>query len=286
MMLTDDLLEWVLADRQVCERWRSLAVRLHLDHLLPLDRFNTDTDQMRGLLHLWREERPGQYNVRGLKSVLAMEGLHDMWMWITLITQDTAIKSEITEAISRNLSTCSVTSPRDDHRWQPWHSSWSATTSSRSSSLYTPPPPPQSSSLHGGHARYKEHNNDILRSLSLGSDCSSQPSSPESSPASPSHSYQHHNQTSHSFQINCTSLASPSKSHQSRKEDPYGDPSRPDLIKLSSPVRSNKTAALAHLKPEVFKGTIENTEDGENRRYFKSSMKIQLKPFINDSHKK
>merc|ERR1719323_1727461 len=39
------------------------------------------------LLRLWSSAKPECYNVKGLKRVLAAEGLHHMWLWISLMTQ-------------------------------------------------------------------------------------------------------------------------------------------------------------------------------------------------------
>merc|ERR1719323_2800716 len=39
------------------------------------------------LLRLWSSAKPECYNVKNLKRVLAAEGLHHMWLWISLMTQ-------------------------------------------------------------------------------------------------------------------------------------------------------------------------------------------------------
>merc|ERR1719225_1639414 len=39
------------------------------------------------LLRLWSSAKPESYNVKNLKRVLAAEGLHHMWLWISLMTQ-------------------------------------------------------------------------------------------------------------------------------------------------------------------------------------------------------
>ncbi len=41
------------------------------------------------LLRLRKERKPETFTVRTLKSLLAAEGLHDMWMWINMMTQVT-----------------------------------------------------------------------------------------------------------------------------------------------------------------------------------------------------
>merc|ERR1719245_2751933 len=39
------------------------------------------------LLRLWSSAKPESYNVKNLKRFLAAEGLHHMWLWISLMTQ-------------------------------------------------------------------------------------------------------------------------------------------------------------------------------------------------------
>merc|ERR1711976_534933 len=39
------------------------------------------------LLRLWSSAKPESYTVKNLKRVLAAEGLHHMWLWISLMTQ-------------------------------------------------------------------------------------------------------------------------------------------------------------------------------------------------------
>jgi len=53
---------------------------------------------LRLLLRLWSSARPESYNVKGLKRVLAAEGLHHMWLWISLMTQ-----RESLQTISRKI---------------------------------------------------------------------------------------------------------------------------------------------------------------------------------------
>jgi len=77
---------------------------------------------LRLLLRLWSTAKPASYNVRGLKRVLAAEGLHHMWLWISLMTQkDTPPADEnilLSENHSQTLPTrkVSTTSP------SPWSS--------------------------------------------------------------------------------------------------------------------------------------------------------------------
>ena len=65
---------------KVCEKWKSMAIRLHLDHFFPcISSCNTinqsvpDKSQLKLLLKIWRNERPDSYNVKELKTLLAQE---------------------------------------------------------------------------------------------------------------------------------------------------------------------------------------------------------------------
>merc|ERR1711971_944241 len=61
---------------------------------------------LRLLLRLWSQAKPHSYNVKGLKRVLAAEGLHHMWLWISLMTQRESlqtISSKIQATNSRTL---------------------------------------------------------------------------------------------------------------------------------------------------------------------------------------
>jgi len=93
MSLTPDLVEWLLADKKVCQRWKNLARRLQLgDHIPVIERrHRSDSGQLRKVIRLWQELFPDTFTVRGCKNVLAAEGLHHMWLWLNLMTQNTGI---------------------------------------------------------------------------------------------------------------------------------------------------------------------------------------------------
>ena len=58
-------------------------------HSRPPRRGYSDPACLLHLLRLWKERKPETFTVRTLKSLLAAEGLHDMWMWINMMTQVT-----------------------------------------------------------------------------------------------------------------------------------------------------------------------------------------------------
>merc|ERR1719232_2271210 len=79
------------------------------------------------LLRLWSSAKPESYNVKNLKRVLAAEGLHHMWLWISLMTQrlssqqltrrvQESNKRQYTRSNSSNTVTrTTVTSPWSTH---------------------------------------------------------------------------------------------------------------------------------------------------------------------------
>lgn len=105
MSITPDLIEWLLADQKVCQSWRGIATRLNFGcHLGSLDKHGGgDTGSLRLLLRLWSTAKPASYNVKGLKRVLAAEGLHHMWLWISLMTQKEGQPTPDSENYSQTL---------------------------------------------------------------------------------------------------------------------------------------------------------------------------------------
>merc|ERR1711976_403225 len=79
------------------------------------------------LLRLWSSAKPESYTVKNLKRVLAAEGLHHMWLWISLMTQrlssqeiarrvQESNRRQFTRSNSSNTVTRStVTSPWSTH---------------------------------------------------------------------------------------------------------------------------------------------------------------------------
>merc|ERR1719281_1572104 len=79
------------------------------------------------LLRLWSSAKPECYNVKNLKRVLAAEGLHHMWLWISLMTQrlssqeiarrvEESNKRQYTRSSSSNTVTrTTTTSPWSKH---------------------------------------------------------------------------------------------------------------------------------------------------------------------------
>merc|ERR1719278_466815 len=85
---------------QVCQCWARLAARMNLScYVGYIERQEkSNSASLRLLLRLWSSAKPDSYNVKGLKRVLAAEGLHHMWLWISLMTQ-----RESLQTISRKI---------------------------------------------------------------------------------------------------------------------------------------------------------------------------------------
>merc|ERR1719499_2560566 len=70
------------------------------------------------LLRLWSSAKPECYNIKNLKRVLAAEGLHHMWLWISLMTQRQSpqlVSRKIKEANKTSASSSPRTYSRLDH---------------------------------------------------------------------------------------------------------------------------------------------------------------------------
>merc|ERR1719336_1038988 len=80
------------------------------------------------LLRLWSSAKPESYNVKSLKRVLAAEGLHHMWLWISLMTQ-----RESRDSLSRRIQESNSRTLTRNHS----RSMSSTTTSPWSKYLYT-----------------------------------------------------------------------------------------------------------------------------------------------------
>merc|ERR1719347_1109868 len=85
------------------------------------------------LLRLWSSAKPECYNVKNLKRVLAAEGLHHMWLWISLMTQRQSPQL-VSKKIKETNKTSSSSSPRTYSRSLSGNSS---STSPWSKYLYT-----------------------------------------------------------------------------------------------------------------------------------------------------
>jgi len=165
--ISADIVEWLAADQKVCSKWRSLGRRLGLGAHLALvpgvwgvtpgsrRRGQTDRQCLVGLMKLWQDRRPDTYNIKTLKWLLAAEGLHDMWMWVNMMTQESPLKTEVANAVYSRVA--SPTSPSS-----PW-SNRVGSVSPFSSHLYTPssnssqdPIADGPRSTSGGGGRYRE----------------------------------------------------------------------------------------------------------------------------------
>jgi len=89
MSITPDLVEWLIADPKVCQSWKKLGIRMNLSCYIGYiqSQEKSNSASLRMLMRLWSSAKPESYNVKNLKRVLAAEGLHHMWLWISLMTQ-------------------------------------------------------------------------------------------------------------------------------------------------------------------------------------------------------
>jgi len=126
MSVTPDLIEWLITDQKVCQSWKKLGVRMGLSCYIGYieSQEKSNSASLRMLLRLWSSAKPECYNVKNLKRILAAEGLHHMWLWISLMTQrqspglvskkiqETNSKtSSSSRTYSRSLSSNTTTSP-------------------------------------------------------------------------------------------------------------------------------------------------------------------------------
>merc|ERR1719278_2217859 len=98
---------------QVCQCWARLAARMNLScYVGYIERQEkSNSASLRLLLRLWSSAKPDSYNVKGLKRVLAAEGLHHMWLWISLMTQ-----RESLQTISRKIQATNSKTLQQDTR--------------------------------------------------------------------------------------------------------------------------------------------------------------------------
>jgi len=123
MLITDDLIQWLLADTKVCNGWRSIAVRLGLNEYVQSIGHSKEKCKLRILFNVWRQEKYETYTVETLKLVLSQEGFTDMYRWICLMTTKTspgtnpARQSSSPSPFRRNqFGTKSLSIPRPQHR--------------------------------------------------------------------------------------------------------------------------------------------------------------------------
>ena len=81
MLLTEDLIQWLLADQKVSDGWKGLAERLELAHLIPAISEDPQKCKLKLLLAARREARYDSYNVETLKRILSQE----VWPGIILM---------------------------------------------------------------------------------------------------------------------------------------------------------------------------------------------------------
>ena len=81
MLLTEDLIQWLLADQKVCDGWKGLAERLELAHLIPAISEDPQKCKLKLLFAAWKEAKYDSYNVETLKRILSQE----VWAGIVLM---------------------------------------------------------------------------------------------------------------------------------------------------------------------------------------------------------
>ena len=122
---------------QVCNGWRSIAVRLGLNEYVQSISHSKEKCKLRILFNVWRQEKYETYTVETLKLVLSQEvvfnhiyfyyllsqGFTDMYRWICLMTTKTspgtnpARQSSSPSPFRRNqFGTKSLSIPRPQHR--------------------------------------------------------------------------------------------------------------------------------------------------------------------------
>ena len=58
---------------KVCASWRQFAVRLGLESCIPTINGFRETNKLKILFDVWKEERLETYNVKNLKAILSQE---------------------------------------------------------------------------------------------------------------------------------------------------------------------------------------------------------------------
>ena len=81
MLLTEDLIQWLLADQKVSDGWKGLAERLELAHLIPAISEDPQKCKLKLLFAAWKEAKHDSYNVETLKRILSQE----VWVGIVLM---------------------------------------------------------------------------------------------------------------------------------------------------------------------------------------------------------
>lgn len=121
--ITPDLVEWMISDEKVSGRWRSFARRLGFaKHIPELEigsrrsnkygsRNRADRHRMQALFKLWEAHQPEKYTLAGLKNLLVAEGLHDMWVWVNMMTQSSPVSAQVSDVVYRNIPPSPIHTP-------------------------------------------------------------------------------------------------------------------------------------------------------------------------------
>eukprot|EP00090_Calanus_glacialis_P027992 TRINITY_DN4469_c0_g1_i4.p1 TRINITY_DN4469_c0_g1~~TRINITY_DN4469_c0_g1_i4.p1 ORF type:complete len:467 (+),score=156.04 TRINITY_DN4469_c0_g1_i4:630-2030(+) len=248
MSITPDLIEWLLADQKVCQSWKCLASRLNFGcHLGSLEKHGGgEAGSLRLLLRLWSTAKPASYNVRGLKRVLAAEGLHHMWLWISLMTQNDSPPTPDSLLLSENQSQTLPNRKVSNTSPSPWssylytlpsskNSDYASSSSYPSTSSDSNSPPP-SSDYSRPTSRLSDHNT---------YSCPTTPTTPRRMV-----------NTQTQFNKDMNSINNPQRNKVKRTHS-LNRENEPKLAKLKSP----KIVETEIWKKEIYKKVIEEVKE-------------------------
>merc|ERR1711970_1453835 len=237
MSLTPDLVEWLLADKKVCQKWKNLARRLELgDHIPHIERrHGSDSRQLRMIIKLWQELSPETFTIRCCKNILAAEGLHHMLLWLNLMTQNSTATTQ--NSTARTEPRIQQSSPWSGYLYnQPLHRTSRAHSYTSDYYSNTTTPEPSRPSSRQSDQDYSQYS----RPSSQQSDnfyYKTTPSQTNSCPSTP----QNYRRNIDIFPSCITKPGAipPASSYQPKTTTPsntiYSLLYKPDLIKLSSP---------------------------------------------------
>ena len=87
--ITPDIVEWIVSDEKVVQKWKAFALRLGLESYVPkidenysYKRKKFEKQKMKELFDVWRRASPITYTQSRLMDILSKEGLNDMHKWL------------------------------------------------------------------------------------------------------------------------------------------------------------------------------------------------------------
>ena len=110
--ITPDVVEWLVGDEKVVQRWKNFAVRLKLQKFVPridqnisIKKKKFEKQKLKEFMDVWRQVQPETYTKRNLMDLLSREGLHDMYKWLELMDTDRSPrKHEISLLLERSIT--------------------------------------------------------------------------------------------------------------------------------------------------------------------------------------